>query len=393
MPKTKVSIVKASNYESRNIYQALKKSLDLLGGLEKMIKPGMRVFVKINHLSSSPPEKAVNTNPDFARQLLKILKEHRVEITMGDDIYSEKSDGFIVSGYRQMCDELGVRLVNLKEIGFKEIDCSGEVLDKVYISPLVLESDLVINLPKLKTHSFTIFTGAVKNMFGAIPHGRRLNYHRLYSRLEVFSQMLVDIFSCAPPQLTIMDAVIGMEGEGPSAGHPRKVGLILSSRDGVALDAVASKIVGFNPLDIFTTYYAHQRGLGTGKIEEIEILGEKINAVEVRDFKHSAIALGFLRRKLPAFLYAYLQDQLTLIPEIKSKECTECLDCVRICPTGAAKHVPGSAWIDQPLCIHCMCCHEICRYRAVKLKMKPIGYVLRKLVSFYQKIYFLFNKK
>jgi len=230
-------------------------------------------------------------------------------------------------------------------------------------------------------------------MFGAIPYGLRLNYHRLYSRLEVFSQMLVDIFSCAPPQLTIMDAVIGMEGEGPSAGHPRKVGLILASRDGVALDAVASKIVGFNPLDIFTTYYANQRGLGTGKIEEIEILGEKINAVEVRDFKHSAIALGFLRRKLPAFLYAYLQDQLTLIPEIKSKECTECLDCVRICPTGAAKHVPGSAWIDQPLCIHCMCCHEICRYRAVKLKMKPIGYVLRKLVSIYQKIYFLFNKK
>ncbi len=393
MLKTKVSIVKASNYESRNIYQALKKSLYLLGGLEKMIKPGMRVFVKINHLSSSPPEKAVVTNPGFARQLLKILKEHRAEITVGDDIYSEKSDGFIVSGYRQMCEEMDVRLVNLKEIGFKEVDCRGEVLEKVYISPLVLESDLVINLPKLKTHSFTIFTGAVKNMFGAIPHGLRLNYHRLYSQLEVFSQMLVDIFSCAPPQLTIMDAVIAMEGEGPSAGHPRKVGLILASRDSVALDAVASKIIGFNPLDIFTTYYAHQRGLGTGKIKEIEILGEKINTVEVRDFKHSAIALGFLRRKLPAFLYAYLQDQLTLIPEVKSKECTECLDCVRICPTGAAQHVSGSAWIDQLLCIHCMCCHEVCHYRAVKLKMKPIGYVLRKLVSLFQKIYFLFKKK
>lgn len=391
MKKPKVSIVKVSDYQSQNLYQALKKSLELIDGLKELIKPGARVFIKINHLSSSPPEKAINTHPAFTRQLLKILKEYQTEIIVGDDVYSEKNDAFLISGYQQMCEEMGVRLLNLKETGFKEVDCQGEVLNKVYLSNLVFKADLVINLPKLKTHSFTIFTGAIKNMYGAIPYGLRLNYHRLYGQLETFSQMLVDIYGCAPPQLNIMDAVIAMEGEGPSAGHPRKVGLILASKDGVALDAVASKIVGFNPLSIYTTLFAHQRSLGLGKIEEIEIRGEKIKEVEVRDFKHSALALGFLRRKLPSFLYAYLQDQLTLIPEVRRKECMECLDCVRICPTGAAQHVSDSAWINKKVCIHCMCCHEVCRYQAIKLKMKPLGFILRKLVSLYRKIYSLFK--
>ncbi len=389
MTKPKVSIVKISDYQNRNLYQALKKSLELINGLKELIKPGARVFIKINHLSSSPPEKAINTHPAFTRQLLKILKEYQTEITVGDDVYSKKNDAFLKSGYQQMCEEMGVRLLNLKETGFKKVHCQGEVLNKVYLSRPILEADLVINLPKLKTHSFTIFTGAVKNMYGAIPQGLRLNYHRLYGRLETFSQMLVDIYSCSPPQLTIMDAIMAMEGEGPSAGHPRKVGLILASKDGVALDAVASKIICFNPLSIYTTLFAHERGLGVGKIEEIEITGEKIKEVEVRDFKHSALAFGFLRRKLPAFLYAYLQDQLTLIPEVIRKECTKCLDCVRICPTGAAQPVSGSAWIDKQICIHCMCCHEVCRYRAIKLKMKPIGYILRKFVSLYRRIFSL----
>lgn len=387
MKKAKVSIVKVPDYNSGEIYGALKKSLSLIGSLENIIKPQSTVFVKINHLSpSSPPERGIVTHPAFTREVLRLLMENDCKITVGDDIQSKGKDGFLISGYRQVCEELGVRLVNLKETGFREVDCKGQILKKTYISPLLFEADFVLNLPKLKTHSFTIFTGAVKNMFGIIPYGLRLYYHQQYISNEVFSQMLVDIFSCALPQLTIMDSITAMEGEGPSAGNTKKVGLILASQDAVAVDAVAAKIVGYNPMDIYSTLYAHERDLGVGKIKNIEIAGEHIRDVEVIDFKKSAIATGLLRRKIPSFLYAYIQSRLTLIPEVIRDKCTSCLECIEICPRQAVKLVQDLAWIDRDYCIHCMCCHEVCRFQAIKIKQRPLGRVINAADSFYRKI-------
>lgn len=387
MKKAKVSIVKLEDYQSEKVLNALKKSLDLIGGLENILKPQTKIFVKINYLSPpSPPERAIITHPEFTRQVLSLLKNLNLKITVGDDIQAREKDGFLLSGYRQICEEMGIRLVNLKEIGFREVDCNGQLLKKTYISSLLLESDYIVNLPKLKTHSFTVYTGAVKNMFGIIPYGLRLSYHRRYQKNEMFSQMLVDIFSCAPPHLTIMDAVVAMEGEGPSGGNPRKMGIILASEDAVALDAVATKITGYDPLDIPSTQNAHDRGFGIGKLEEIEILGEKIQDVEAKDFKHSGIAVGFLRRKLPASAYAVIQEQLIFIPEIRKDRCTNCLECVYICPSGAAKQDQDSVWIDRDMCIHCMCCHEVCRFQAIKLKQRPVGRIIRRLESFFRRM-------
>jgi len=386
MKKAKVACVKLEEYKSEEISRALKKSLTLLGGLENILRPKSKVFVKINHLSPpSPPERGIVTHPAFTREVLRLLQERDVEITVGDDIQCREGDGFLVSGYRSLCNELGVPLVNLKERKFEEVPCQGKVLKKVYVSSLVREADFVLNLPKLKTHSFTIFTGAVKNMFGIIPYGLRHKYHRQFIKNDVFSQMLVDIFSCAPPHLTIMDGVVAMEGEGPGAGNPRKVGVILASLDAVALDAVAARIVGFNPMDVYTTLHAHERSLGIGKLENIEILGEKIENLEVKDFKHSAIALTFFRNKIPSFLYAYFQDQLTLIPEVLRDKCTACLECVNICPGGAARFYQGSAWIEKEICIHCMCCHEVCRFEAIKLRQLPLGRTIRGIAALYRK--------
>jgi len=387
MEKSKVSIVKVADYGSEKLYEGIKKGLDYLGGLETIIKPGSKVFVKINHLSPpSPPEKVIITHPCFTKQVLRLLKQLNCKIIVGDDIQSKSKDGFLISGYRKVCDQLGVHLVNLKESGFKEVTCRGQVLKKVYVSPIVLESDFIVNLPKLKTHSLTVFTGSIKNMFGIIPLGLRIHYHRQYFQNDIFGQMLVDIFSTATPHLTIMDGIKAMEGEGPSAGKPRDVGVILASRDGVAVDAVASKIIGFNTMDISTTRNAHERGLGIGKIEEIEILGEKIRDVEVRDFRHSAIAIGFLQRKVPQFLYACIQNQITLTPEVRKDKCTGCMECIKICPAGAAKLTEKAAWIDKSICIHCMCCHEVCRYQAIKLNQKPIGMILNIARTIYQKV-------
>jgi ferredoxin len=198
--------------------------------------------------------------------------------------------------------------------------------------------------------------------------------------------MLVDIFSCAPPQLHIMDAIYAMEGEGPAAGSPKKVGLILAGTDAVALDAVATKITGLDPMTILTTKHAAERGLGTAQIERIEIHGEKIQDVAVHDFKQSAIAGGLIRKKIPAFLHGFIQWQLVLMPRVLPKKCTACRECVDACPTGAARMVGDKARIDDSLCIHCMCCHEVCRFHAIKLRQKPLGQIFRKLASTYKKI-------
>ncbi|MGM0466745.1 MAG: DUF362 domain-containing protein, partial [Acidobacteriota bacterium] len=255
----------------------------------------------------------------------------------------------------------------------------------------VMESDFIINLCKLKTHSFTIFTGAVKNMYGIIPHGQRIKFHKQFPLPSDFSEMLVDIYSCAPPNLNIMDGIVSMEGEGPSAGNPKKTSLILASQDGIALDAVASKIIGLNPLDIYTTQDAYQRGLGAGDLNKIKILGEKISSVQARDFKHSTVAVGLIQKRIPQILHAYIQNQLANIPEIRSAACTGCMECVEICPTGAAQKIHDKARIEKNKCIHCMCCHEVCRFNAIKLKKRPLGLIIRKANSFYKKINRLFS--
>ncbi|MDH7511620.1 MAG: DUF362 domain-containing protein [Clostridiales bacterium] len=392
--RSRVVISRCASYDRRDLSLALRRIFDSLGGLSSVVKQGSRVFVKINHLSpSSPPERAILTHPSFTREVLQLLSDSGAELTVGDDIYSRHPDGFSLSGYRAVCDELGVRLVNLKETGFVEVAVHGKVLKKTYIARPVVDADVIINLPKLKTHSFAIFTGAIKNMYGVIPHGLRLAYHRRYVRNDVFSQMLVDLFSCVPPQLNIMDAVVGMEGEGPSAGKPKKVGLILASRDAVALDAAAARVIGYGSSAIYTTVFADERSLGTADFRKIEVAGERLEDVVVSDFRHSAVAVSFFKRWLPSVLYAYIQNQLTLIPEIRRVACEACLECVSICPPRAISLLDDAACIDESNCIHCLCCHEICQYQAIKLKQLPLGRLLRKGDAVFKKASAILNKR
>lgn len=377
--RAKVALAPCPSYESSGIVHALEFIVDRLAGLKTLIGAGKRVFVKINHLSpSSPPERAILTHPVFAREVLRLILEAGGRVMVGDDIQGSPGNGFTKSGYRALCSELGIPLVNLKETGFVEIDVRGELLKKTYIARPVLEADVIVNLPKLKTHSFTIFTGAIKNMFGVIPHGLRLNYHRQFVRSDVFARMLVDLFSCVPPQLNFMDAIVAMEGEGPSAGSPRPVGLILASDDAVALDAVASHVVGLEPFAVPTTAIAHARKLGVGDIREIDILGPSLADVVVKDFKHSVAAVSLFRRLLPSLLYAYFQEQLVLIPKVRPESCTGCQECIRICPRQAIHLVANVAFIRDADCIHCLCCHEVCQDSSIKLTQRLFGRLIRK---------------
>jgi len=387
MSTAKVSIVRAYDYDSAHLYSAVETSIDLIGGLEAIVKPGSKVFVKINHLSPpSEAEKGIVTHPAFVEAVLELLKRAGAEIIAGDDIDSDAGDGFQISGIRQMCEKAGVRLINLRETGFVETSCEGHFLKKVYMSSTVLEADVIINLPKLKTHSLTVFTGGVKNMFGIIPQGLRTRFHAEYVANEDFGQMLTDVFSVAVPHLTIMDGIIAMEGEGPADGKLRRVGVVLASRDAVALDAVATRIIGGNPLDVYTTRYCDKRGLGVANLGNIEVVGERLEDVVVADFRLPASAFSLLRGRVPGFLRRFLQGQLTVKPWVIERQCTLCLACEKICPSGAITMSDNTAEIDHDVCIGCMCCHEVCRFHAITPRRPVIGRIMYSFANIMTKL-------
>ena len=371
MNRPKVSIVRAYNYDSPQIYSAIEESIDLIGGLETIIKPGNKVFVKINHLSpASEAERGIVTHPAFVEAVLELLKRTDAEITVGDDIDSGDGDGFQISGFRQMCRRMGINLINLREAGFVETDCQGHFLRKVHLSSTVLGADVIVNLPKLKTHSLTIFTGGVKNMFGIIPHGLRIRFHGEYIKVEDFSQVLTDVFSTMIPHLTIMDGVIAMEGDGPSSGKLRNLGVVLASRDAVAVDAVATKIIGREPFDIYTTRYSNERGLGVGNLDNIELVGERLENVVVPDFKLPTNAIAIVMRRIPGFLSKFVQGQLAIKIVVIEQRCTLCLECQKICPAAAITMGDGAVEVNHHVCIGCMCCHEVCRFNAITPKRR-----------------------
>jgi len=385
--KAKVSIVRAHDYDYAEVYAAVRKGIELIGGLAEVVTPGKKVFVKINHLSPpSPAEKGLVTHPVFVEVVLDLLKEVKADITVGDDIQSGSGDGFQVSGFRQMCERAGVRLANLREAGFVETICHGRFLEKVYLSKIALDADVIVNLPKLKTHSLCILTGGVKNMYGTIPTGLRRRLHAEYPGSENFSQALVDLFSVVKPQLTIIDGVIAMEGEGPAAGSLRRLGVILTSRDAVAVDAVATEIIGLDPMDVYTTRYSDEQGLGVGNLQNIEVVGESINSVMVPDFKPPAGVTRRLVGRVPHVLSKFVAEKLFIQPSVIEHRCTRCSECEKICPVGAIRVGDRAAKIDHSICIQCMCCHEVCRFSAITSRQSIFGSTMQFLTNILRKL-------
>jgi len=361
-----VAAVKAHNYNLEELIPAVRKGLELIGGLDTIVQPSSKVFIKINHLSPpSPPERGIVTHPVFTEAVIALLKEISADITVSDDIEEWEGNGFAVSAYRAMCARQGVKLVNLREGGFIEQPCGGKILKNLYISKIVREADVIINLPKFKTHSLTVFTGGIKNMYGIIPAGLRRKFHGRYLRSEDFCRMLVDIYAMAKPQLTIIDAIMAMEGEGPGSGKMKDLGLILASRDAVALDAVCGGIIGLQPVDILTTRYAGERGLGISQLSSIDVIGEKFEDLVTKDFKLPATFARTAINRAPRGPVKYSLEQISPRPRVKKKNCTACGKCVKACPAGAARMAGKTSVIDAKLCIRCMCCHEVCRYDAI----------------------------
>jgi uncharacterized protein (DUF362 family)/NAD-dependent dihydropyrimidine dehydrogenase PreA subunit len=372
-----VSLVRCQNYDNSNIEAAVKKALELIGGIERYVKPGDRVLLKINLLTGDVPEKAVTTHPAIVRAMIHQVTAAGGIPQVGDCSGYEGASNpkryFAAcrsSGIMQVCEEEKVELLHLSAESVDAKNASGRVFKSFILSKQVLHADVLISLPKLKTHGLTLFTGGVKNNFGCITGLNKAKIHLRAQDPETFSQMLVDLLGIVRPDLTVMDAVVGMEGNGPSNGSPKKVNAILASKDPVALDAVACKMVGIEPFMVPSTRLAHEQGIGIGDISHIDVLGEDLKDMRIENFKLPSGTASFFHAR---GLMHFLRSMLLAKPSLVRENCKKCWICIEHCPSGALSKKGDYPSFNHKKCIRCYCCQELCPSNAIELKTPFLG--------------------
>jgi uncharacterized protein (DUF362 family)/Pyruvate/2-oxoacid:ferredoxin oxidoreductase delta subunit len=373
MAKARVSIVRCPDYSDKSVLTAVKEAVDLLGGLEAFIERGNRVLLKPNLLVAKTPEKAVTTHPSVVKAVIQLVRDAGGVPMVGDSP--------AIEGLAKVASKAGisdvVREMNCGLVDFDDgVEVKGThqgVFTRLEVARAVMDSDHLINLPKLKTHGMTTMTLSVKNLFGCIPGTKKIQWHlRAGVNRHYFAHMLVDIYGIIRPRLNLVDAVVGMEGEGPSGGNPRKIGLIFAGSDGIAVDAAICKVLGLPPQNLLTNRIASELGLGASRLEDIEIVGEGIEEVEVRGFR--------LPRSmepqwgLPRPLRWLLRNWLTAKPSVRRDLCELCGLCVEGCPPGAMAKVNEEIDVDYSKCIRCFCCSEVCPEGAIGISR---GWLLR----------------
>ncbi len=372
--KSIVSVVRCQDYEQNHVDAAIDQLIKNISGLDQLIKNGTRVHIKPNLLTAKSPEKAATTHPSVVKSIVNRVMELGGEVTIGDSpagISLPIEEYWCVTGIEEVAQKTGAKLVKFEKKGVVERPVNGK---SYFIASAIAEADVVINVCKLKTHNLTLFTGAIKNMFGAIPGFKKSEYHKQAPKVESFSEIIVDIFSAAQPQLNIMDAVVIMEGNGPSAGKPKHLGLIFASNNAVALDAVAAKIVGFNDGEVLTTEIAYQRGLGEKFIDKINILGESL---EVFSDLQILLPTNRFHRYIPASVVKVLGKLIWVRPKPDVDRCKRCGACIMNCPTEAMIPKEGFPMIDYNKCINCFCCDEVCPHNAIDQEMSWLTKLFR----------------
>lgn len=375
----KVSLVKCDSYSSDKVYSAVKESLDLIGGISKYVKKGDKVILKVNLLLGAKPEKAATTHPEVVRAAIKLVKSVGAIPIVGDSPgFESATKAGIPSGIIKVCEEEGVEFNGFKEaveVQFKE----GKIKKNFFIAKAVFDADVIISLAKLKTHMLMTYTGAIKLLYGCIPGMRKARLHFVYQEPLPFAEMLLDLYELVKPNLVIMDAIVGMEGEGPSKGEPKKVGLISASNDSLALDIKMTEIIGFD-IDEVPTNPEGLKRYPIGFENKIVLSGEPIDIFKT-EFKRPA---GIKKSKFSGKAMGVLRSLLADRPIIVPSKCVACGACVSVCPakTIVWKKVKGKekpvAFIKKKDCIRCFCCHEMCAYKAIDVKRAGFSFIFKK---------------
>ncbi|MGF3554682.1 MAG: DUF362 domain-containing protein [Thermoplasmatota archaeon] len=346
--------IQKSTYETLD----LDFLLNPLGGIKNYVNKDEQVLLKVNLLNATPAEKAVVTNPE----LVKKTAEHVIKAGgipyIGDSPSGQFTKGrlkrvYKKSGLQKISDELNIEL-NYDTKTTKIQVPFGKKLKETPVSNFVLKADKIISLPKIKTHSFMIMTVATKNMFGIIPGLTKAKYHSIFFKKTYFADMILDVLSIAPPDLIIVDGIIGMQGEGPSGGIPVNLGVILAAENSIALDITVCDILNIEPVVIPVLKQAKIRNLWPK-----QILYPQLKPIDVKYF-------DFV---LPSTAdYLITGKKTPRKSPVVTSRCTSCGMCQEICPKQAIAITNNQAQINHEKCIRCYCCHEVCPEKAIELK-------------------------
>ncbi len=381
-----VSLIKTERYDLPQVQEAVRRHLDLL---HFRIDPAAKVVVKPNLIMRCRPERTATTNPVVAEAVIRTIQGLGVsDITIADSpggLYTPQvlAANYEQTGMKAVAERCGVKL-NLscgsRVVRYEE----GQLCRAFDLIDPVADADVVINLCKLKTHCMTTLSCGIKNLFGCIPGLLKPQLHYRFPDGQQFARMLVDLSLLVKPSLTLVDAVDAMEGDGPTGGSRRHIGLTAAAvEDGLySLDLVMAHLIGLGPEQVPMLADAAGRGLCPSRWEEVALVGDSdALSCAVADFAMPASKTLDFTGNVPrplAGLIRRLEPRLAPRPQVREKDCIGCGRCAESCPAKTISLRNRKAKIDLSNCIHCFCCHEMCPVKAIDIKTTRIFRFLSK---------------
>lgn len=345
-------------------YGTVRQAVDQAFELFPPSVSGKKVLVKPNVLRASEPKEAICTNPAVLRAVVEALEAMGpASLVVGDNpglvSYGANEASFETAGLMEASKGYYRNIGN----DSVKVDFNPDFISSVSVSREVLDADVIVSLPKFKTHGLTIITGAIKNSYGLLPGAQKAKLHRAAGSPQRFHELIVDVFRLRVPDLFIVDAVVGMEGNGPASPDLRDIGLILASDNAVALDSVIATMMGCDPGRLRFLQKAKEAGLGDYDPTGIEIIGElkRLPGFKLPPFGGEAILKNEAIQSL-------ILDRIRVRPQADPDLCTACGTCVEHCPVSALSMEGDLPQVDPDTCITCFCCQEMCPEKAIALK-------------------------
>jgi uncharacterized protein (DUF362 family)/Pyruvate/2-oxoacid:ferredoxin oxidoreductase delta subunit len=345
-------------------YENVRPAVDRAFGIFPMELRGKRILIKPNLLRASEAKEGIVTHPAVLRAVVeKVETMDPASIVVGDNPglfgYGENEESFKITGLMEAAKGYYQNIGNDSQ----KVDFNAEFMPTVSLSKIVLDADIIISLPKFKTHGLTVITGAIKNSYGFLPGAQKAKLHKAAGSPERFHEVIVNVFRLRVPDLFIVDAVVGMEGNGPASPDLRSIGLILASSNAVALDSVMAMMMGCDPGRLHFLRKAKEAGLGDYDLSTIEVIGE---LKRLPDFKLPPLGGQAIFRN--ETMQTMIHNRTLLRPQADPELCTGCGICVEQCPVSALTMNDDLPQVDADTCITCFCCQEICPEKAMILR-------------------------
>ena len=345
-------------------FETCQQAVDRAFDLFPLEIEGKKVLVKPNVLRTAKAEDSITTHPVVLRAVVaKLESMNPAELIVGDNpgvfTYGANEKAFSDTGLME------ASLGHYRNIGAesREVPFNSEQRPSLSVSRAVLDADVIISLPKFKTHGLTVLSGAIKNSFGILPGAQKAQLHKLAGNPTRFNDLLVEVFRLRVPDLFIVDGIVGMEGNGPASTELRDVNLILASDNAVALDGVIARLMGVDdPGQARFLATAQKLGLGEFSDEATEVIGELI---PIEGFKLPPA--GGPERPGGAEVREFMESRTLLRPQADPDKCTGCGACIDQCPASALAFDGELPKVDPDKCIVCFCCQEMCPEQAMQL--------------------------